>query len=137
MTLPPVPTINAALNASAALLLAMGFMAIRRQHKRLHGALMIAALVTSALFLGSYLAYHARVGSVRFVGPAGVRAIYLAILLTHSALAAVVAPAAIVLAWFAASRRWARHRALARWVLPAWLYVSLTGVVVYWMLYHL
>jgi len=132
-----VPTINAALNATAAALLVSGYVAIRRRRRRLHRACMLAALATSALFLGSYLAYHARVGSVRFAGPERLRVAYLAILLTHSVLAALVAPAAVTAAWLALRGQFARHRAVARWTLPVWVYVSLTGVVVYWMLYRL
>jgi putative membrane protein len=132
-----VPTINAALNATAAALLVTGYVAIRRHHRRLHRTCMLAALATSALFLTSYLAYHARVGSVHFAGPKRLRVAYLAILLTHSVLAALVAPAAVTVAWLALRRRFARHRAVARWTLPVWIYVSLTGVVVYWMLYRL
>ena len=137
MEIAHVPTVNAVLNALAACFLVAGGLAIRARRKRLHAGFMIAALALSAAFLASYLAYHARVGSVRFSGPDTLRTLYLGILLTHSILAALVAPAAILVAWLAATRRWVRHRALARWTLPAWIYVSVTGVVVYWMLYRL
>ena len=88
------------------------------------------------MFLVSYLLYHARVGAVRYHGPSGLRPIYLGVLLTHTVLAVLIVPLAIRTLWLAARQRFAAHRAIARWTLPLWLYVSITGVVVYWMLYH-
>jgi putative membrane protein len=97
---------------------------------------MIAALVTSALFLASYLTYHAQVGSVRFTRQGFVRPLYFTILVTHVVLAAAVLPLALVTVWRGLAARYARHRAIARWTLPIWLYVSVTGVLVYVLLYQ-
>ncbi len=132
-----LPTLNASLNALSALLLATGWVLIRRGERRAHRAVMIAALVSSTLFLASYLVYHAQVGSVRFPGTGGVRTLYLGILLTHTALAALVPFLAVITVAFAWRGRFAQHRRIARWTLPIWLYVSVTGVVVYWMLYRM
>jgi putative membrane protein len=98
---------------------------------------MIAACAVSALFLISYLTYHYQVGSVRFPGSGWLRGLYLTILASHTLLAAFVPPLAIVTLWRAVAQRFDQHRRLARWTLPIWLYVSVTGVIVYWMLYHL
>jgi uncharacterized membrane protein YozB (DUF420 family) len=98
---------------------------------------MLAAFTVSVLFLVSYLVYHAQVGSVRFQKTGAIRAIYLSILLTHTVLAAAVPPLAIVTLSRALKERYDRHRRIARWTLPIWLYVSVTGVVVYWMLYRM
>jgi uncharacterized membrane protein YozB (DUF420 family) len=132
-----LPTLNACLNAASAALLLVGYIAIRRRRVAAHRACMVAALVCSAAFLTSYLYYHFHVGSVRFQGTGGVRTLYLAILASHTVLAALVPPLALVTLYRALRRRFARHRAIARWTLPVWLYVSVTGVVVYWMLYRL
>ena len=131
-----LPAVNATLNACAALLLVTAYVLIRRGRPIAHRNVMIAALVCSTLFLTSYLVYHAQVGSVRFPGTGLARRIYLTILLTHTVLAAAVPFLAAITVWRAYRRRWARHRAIARWTLPIWLYVSVTGVVVYWMLYQ-
>lgn len=132
-----LPTINALLNATAALLLVCGFLLIRARRVAQHRAVMLAAFVTSCLFLVGYLVYHAQVGSVRFQGVGAVRALYFAILGTHTVLAAAVPPLAIITLRRGLAGRYDRHRAIARWTLPIWLYVSVTGVVVYLMLYHL
>jgi putative membrane protein len=137
MTLRDLPALNAALNAAAAVALLIGFWLIRRGRWRAHRAAMITALVLSSAFLTSYLVYHAHVGSVRFQGQGWVRTLYLSILATHTVLAAGVPVLAIVTLTRALRRRFDRHRAIARWTLPIWLYVSVTGVVVYWMLYRL
>jgi uncharacterized membrane protein YozB (DUF420 family) len=137
MTLRDLPALNAALNAAAAVALLTGFWLIRRGRWRAHRAAMITALVLSSAFLTSYLVYHAQVGSVRFQGQGWVRTLYLSILATHTVLAAAVPVLAIVTLSRALRRRFDRHRAIARWTLPIWLYVSVTGVVVYWMLYQL
>ena len=102
-----------------------------------HRAFMIAALVTSSLFLVSYLYYHAHVGSVRFQGQGWSRPVYFTILISHTILAAVVVPMVIITLSRALRERFDRHRAIARWTYPVWMYVSITGVVVYVMLYHL
>jgi uncharacterized membrane protein YozB (DUF420 family) len=132
-----LPALNAALNATAATLLLIGYRQIRRGRMRAHRACMIAAFAVSTLFLVSYLTYHAQVGSRRFAGTGAIRTVYLSILLTHTVLAALVPPMAIVTLVRALGERFDRHRALARWTLPIWLYVSVTGVVVYVMLYQM
>lgn len=138
--MPPLtafPTINATLNATTALLLVTGWLFVRRKHIAAHRACMIAAMVTAALFLTSYLYYHFHAGSTRFPGTGWPRRLYLGILLSHTVLAAAVVPMALVTLWRGLKRMDARHRAIARWTFPVWLYVSVTGVVVYWMLYRL
>ena len=137
MTLRDLPALNAALNAAAAVTLLVGYGLIRRGNWRAHRAAMITALVLSSAFLTSYLIYHAQVGSVRFQGHGWVRTLYLTILATHTVLAATVPVLAIITLSRALRRRFDRHRAIARFTLPIWLYVSVTGVVVYWMLYRL
>jgi uncharacterized membrane protein YozB (DUF420 family) len=125
------------LNATSAVFLLIAYRAIRRLEIQRHRAWMLAATATSTLFLVSYLFYHFQVGSVRFAGPQPVRTVYLAILLTHTALAAVVPPLALRSLYLGLKRRDFEHRRIARWTLPVWLYVSVTGVIVYFMLYHL
>jgi uncharacterized membrane protein YozB (DUF420 family) len=137
MSASDLPGLNAVLNAAAAGFLLWGWVLVRRGEREKHRRAMLAALATSALFLASYLTYHAQVGSVRFQKTGPVRTLYLAILLTHSVLAAAVVPLALVTLARALRRRFDRHRAIARWTLPVWLYVSVTGVVVYLMLYRL
>jgi putative membrane protein len=132
-----LPAVNATLNSASFVLLLAGFLLIRRRKIRLHRICMLAALSTSALFLLSYVVYHLHVGHVRFGGAGAVRGLYLAILGTHSILAAAIVPLALVTVSRALRGRFERHRAIARWTLPIWLYVSVTGVVVYLMLYHL
>ena len=132
-----LPTINASLNAFAAILLVAGFVLIRRKNVLAHRFCMSSAFACSILFLVSYLYYHSQVGSVRFQGSGTIRTLYLSILLTHTVLAAAVPVLALVTLWRALRGQFERHAALARWTLPIWLYVSVTGVVVYWMLYHL
>ncbi|HEX6902777.1 MAG TPA: DUF420 domain-containing protein [Thermoanaerobaculia bacterium] len=132
-----LPTVNASLNALAAVLLVIGYILIRRRKLVAHRNVMTAALVCSVLFLISYLVYHAEVGSRRFPGTGGARTFYLTILLTHTVLAAIVpflAGITVVRAW---RKRYPQHMKIARWTLPIWLYVSVTGVVVYWMLYRM
>jgi uncharacterized membrane protein YozB (DUF420 family) len=132
-----LPALNAALNGTAAVLLVWGFLLIRRGRKDAHRRVMLTAFAVSVVFLTSYLVYHANVGTVRFRGTGAVRVIYLSILLTHTVLAAAVPPLAIVTLSRALRGRFDKHRTLARWTLPVWLYVSVTGVVVYWMLYRM
>lgn len=131
-----LPAVNATLNSIATVLLVLAWIAIRRRQPIVHRNLMIAALACSVLFLTSYLIYHAEVGSVRFQGTGTVRTVYLSILLTHTVLAALVPFLVAVTVWRAYKKRWDRHVRLARWTLPIWLYVSVTGVFVYWMLYR-
>ncbi len=132
-----LPAVNAALNATAAVLLVWGFTLIRRGRKRAHRRVMLSAFTVSTLFLIGYVVYHAVVGTVRFQRTGPVRTLYLGILLTHTLLAAAVPPLAIVTLTRGLRGRFDRHRQLARWTLPIWLYVSVTGVVVYWMLYRM
>jgi len=132
-----LPTLNAALNAASAVLLATGWILVRRGHREAHKAAMLAALCCSALFLASYLTYHAQVGSVRFTGQGPIRTVYFAILISHTVLATVIVPLVLLTVTRALRGRFAAHRAVARWTLPLWAYVSVTGVVVYWMLYRL
>ena len=132
-----LPHINASLNGLGAVLLVTGFLCIRQQRIAAHRACMIAAFVLSILFMASYLVYHYQVGSVKFQGTGAVRTLYLTILATHSLLAAIVPFLALITLWRALRERFEKHVKIARWTLPIWLYVSITGVVVYWMLYHL
>jgi uncharacterized membrane protein YozB (DUF420 family) len=132
-----LPAVNAALNAICAVLLVVGYVLIRRGRRRQHRAVMVTAFATSVLFLISYLTYHAHAGSKHFPGTGAARTVYFLILLTHTVLAAAIVPLAIVTLWRGLSANYVRHRAIARWTLPIWLYVSVTGVVVYWMLYRM
>ncbi len=132
-----LPSLNAALNVAAAICLLLGWSFIRRGRVEAHRRAMWSALCCSTVFLISYLIYHFQVGSVRFQGQGPVRTLYFAILLTHTVLAAAVPPLALVTLSRALARRFDRHRAIARWTLPIWLYVSVTGVAVYWMLYQM
>jgi uncharacterized membrane protein YozB (DUF420 family) len=134
---PILPTINAAFNAASAILIVIGLMLIRRGHRQAHKRMMLAAIVTSSLFLIGYLLYHAQVGSVRFTAQGWPRPLYFFILTTHTVLAAAVVPLVLVTLIRALRGRFERHRASARWTYPVWLYVSVTGVVIYLMLYHL
>jgi len=137
MTFADLPALNATLNATSAVLLTIGWVLIRRGRWRQHRAFMIAAFCTSVLFLISYLTYHAHIGSKHFTGQGTIRVVYFTILLTHTVLAALIVPLILITLSRALSARFDRHRAIARWTLPLWMYVSVTGVVVYWMLYQL
>ncbi|HMF15924.1 MAG TPA: DUF420 domain-containing protein [Gemmataceae bacterium] len=134
-----LPGFNASLNGTCAVLLVLGFLAIRQRWERLHKACMLSALAVSILFLSSYLFYHGVLGGrpTSFQAEGWVRPVYFTILMTHTILAAVVAPLALFTAYQGLRDRRPRHVRIARWTLPLWLYVSITGVVVYWMLYHL
>jgi uncharacterized membrane protein YozB (DUF420 family) len=131
-----LPTLNAMLNATSGILLTLGYVFIRRRNVQAHRACMIAALTSSSLFLISYLYYHYHAGATRFAGAGAVRVIYFIILTTHTILAAVIVPFVIVTVTRALRGQFVRHRRVARWTLPMWLYVSVTGVIVYLMLYH-
>jgi uncharacterized membrane protein YozB (DUF420 family) len=137
VTVTDLPAVNATLNATCTALLAIGWYLIKRGRIRQHRAVMIAAVCTSALFLASYLVYHARVGSVRFTGVGLIRTVYFAILLTHTILAAAIVPMVLVTFSRGLAGKYDRHRRIARWTMPIWLYVSITGVVVYFMLYRM
>ena len=132
-----VPSVNAALNASSALLLVAGFGFVRRRQIAAHRACMLTAFGLSTLFLVGYLVHHARVGSVPFAGTGFVRTLYFALLVPHIVLSAVVLPLALTTIWYGWHADIVRHRRIARWTLPLWLYVSVSGVAVYWMLYRL
>lgn len=137
MSLSDLPALNATLNATSAVLLLIGYTFIRRGQIRRHRAVMIAACVVSTLFLTSYVIYHANIGSKPFQGRGPVRVVYFTILLTHVVLAAAVLPLAIITLSRGLRARFDRHVAIARWTFPIWLYVSVTGVIVYVMLYRL
>jgi putative membrane protein len=137
VTVSDLPGLNASLNAASAGLLAAGYLLIRRGHPRAHRNCMLAALATSTVFLVSYLVYHFHVGSVRFQGQGLVRVVYFTILGSHTVLAVAIVPLVIVTATRALRARFDAHRRIARVTLPLWAYVSVTGVVVYWMLYRL
>ncbi len=132
-----LPTVNAALNATAAVLLVCGWLLIRSGRKRAHKRVMIAAFSVSTLFLVSYLTYHATAGVTGFQGTGAIRIVYFAVLFSHTVLAAAVPPLAVLSLWRGLNGRFGSHKRVARWTLPIWLYVSITGVVVYAMLYHL
>jgi len=136
VTVHDLPAVNATLNAIAAVLLCVAYVLIRQRRIDAHRRTMIAAFATSSLFLICYIAYHAQVGSVRFTRQGFVRPLYFTILITHVSLAAAVLPLAIVTLSRALKARFDRHRAIARWTLPIWLYVSVTGVLVYVLLYQ-
>jgi len=137
LTVHDLPAVNATLNAISGVLLLIGYFLIRARRIELHRRFMIAAFVASSLFLVSYVVYHAQVGSVRFTRQGFVRPLYFTILITHVSLAAAVLPLAILTLSRGLQAKYARHRVIARWTFPIWLYVSVTGVVVYWMLYRL
>ena len=131
-----LPTVNALLNLTAAILLVWGYTLIRRKRVQTHRRVMLAAFAVSTTFLICYLIYHFQVGSVRYRKTGALRAIYLSILTTHTVLAAAVPPLAVITLSRALGARFDKHRRIARWTLPIWLYVSVTGVVVYLMLYR-
>ena len=136
MTVHDLPAINATLNALSCVLLLAGYALIRARRIASHRLCMIAAFVTSSLFLACYLTYHAQVGSVRFTREGFVRPLYFTILVTHVALAAAVPPLALVTLSRGLKGRYPQHVKIARWTLPIWLYVSVTGVLVYVLLYQ-
>jgi uncharacterized membrane protein YozB (DUF420 family) len=136
LTVSDLPAVNATLNALAGIFLLIGFREIKRGRIARHRAAMLAACATSTLFLISYVTYHAQAGSRPFSGQGAIRMVYFAILISHVVLAAAILPLALVTLTRALRERFDRHAALARWTLPIWLYVSVTGVAVYFMLYH-
>jgi uncharacterized membrane protein YozB (DUF420 family) len=136
VTVHDLPAVNATLNASSGVLLLIGYVLIRARRIEQHRKCMIAAFVTSALFLVCYVVYHAQVGSVGFTRQGFVRPLYFSILITHVTLAAVVLPLAIVTLSRGLKRRYPQHRRIARWTFPIWMYVSVTGVLVYVLLYQ-
>ena len=137
MTASSLPTLNAALNSLSAVFLLAGFVFIKSRNRDAHRTCMLSAFTCSILFLISYLIYHYQGGSVPFRGQGWVRPVYFSILLTHTVLAVTVVPLALITLNRALKERFDAHRRIARWTFPIWLYVSVTGVVVYWMLYGL
>ncbi|MFA0732069.1 MAG: hypothetical protein RJAPGHWK_000403 [Candidatus Fervidibacter sp.] len=131
-----MPSLNALLNASSATLLVAGYLFLRRRNITAHRACMLGAVVASAAFFISYAIYHAHAGTTKFAGTGWVRPIYFAILISHTLLAAVIIPMVLLTLVRALRGDFARHRAIARWTFPLWLYVSVTGVLIYLMLYH-
>ena len=137
MTIRDLPALNALLNGASGLLIATGWVLIRRGHRTAHKRVMLAAVACSAVFLVSYLTYHYHVGSVRFQGQGPIRTVYFAILISHTILAAAIVPLVLITVSHGLRARFDRHRRIARVTLPLWAYVSVTGVVVYWMLYRM
>jgi uncharacterized membrane protein YozB (DUF420 family) len=137
MTVTDLPALNATLNAIAFVFLLAGYLFIRRGQRDTHRLCMIAALVMSALFLTSYVIYHFNVGSVPFKRTGWIRTVYFAVLIPHVILAAAIVPLVAITVSRALSKRFDRHRVIARWTLPLWMYVSITGVIVYVMLYQM
>ena len=132
-----LPALNASLNSLSGLLLGCGYYFIRRREIERHRFCMLAAFVVSCFFLASYLVYHYHAGSVPFTKQGWIRPLYFTILITHIILAAAIVPLALITLFHAWKERFDRHRRIARWTLPIWMYVSVTGVVIYWMLYWL
>jgi uncharacterized membrane protein YozB (DUF420 family) len=137
MSVYDLPAVNATLNGISAILLAIGYVLIRQRRIQQHRRVMLAAFTVSCLFLICYVVYHYNVGSKRFPGQGPIRTVYFFILITHIVLAALVPPMAIVTLVRGLRERFDTHARLARWTLPIWLYVSVTGVIVYWMLYRM
>ncbi len=130
-----LPALNASLNAACTIFLLLGFGFIRAGKIRRHRFCMVAAFVCSTVFLGFYLWFHFHAGVIRFGGHGAIRAVYLTILITHTTLAVVIVPLILITLTRAFRERFAAHRAIAKWTFPLWLYVSITGVIVYWLLY--
>ena len=137
IALSDLPGVNAALNTASALLLATGYLFIRKGRVALHRLCMLSALLTSTVFLTSYLIYHYNVGSVPFRGQGSIRAVYFTILISHTILATAIVPLVLITVTRAFKENFERHKRIARWTLPLWFYVSVTGVIVYWMLYRM
>jgi len=137
MTLTQLPLLNASLNLASASLLVLGLRFIRQDRRLAHRRCMLAALTTSCLFLIGYLTYHYQVGHTRFTDPAWFRPIYLGLLLTHVLLAVVIVPLVLITLYLALRGQFDRHKGIARWTWPIWMYVSVTGVIIYLLLYHI
>lgn len=132
-----LPALNAILNATSAVLLAVGYLFIRRRRVAAHLACMLSAFGVSTLFLVSYVIYHYYAGSRPFAGQGWIRPVYFGLLISHLILAAAIVPLALTTIYRALTGQFPRHMRIARWTLPIWLYVSVTGVLIYWMLYHI
>jgi uncharacterized membrane protein YozB (DUF420 family) len=137
MQISDLPAVNATLNSLSAILLMTGYVFIRQKNITAHKLCMISALGASALFLTSYLIYHYHVGSKPFGGQGAIRIVYFSILISHTILAVTIVPLALITLSRALKQRFDKHKRIARWTLPIWLYVSVTGVTVYWMLYQM
>lgn len=137
MQISDLPAVNAILNFLSSIWLILGYIFIRQKKISAHRFCMLGALTTSALFLISYLTYHYHAGSKPFTGQGAIRAVYFTILLTHTVLAAVIVPMALITLSRALKKRFAQHKRIARWTLPLWFYVSVTGVIIYLMLYQM
>ncbi len=129
-----LPAVNASLNATSAVLLTAGYVFIRRRAVRLHQYCMVSAFVASSLFLVCYLLYHYTHGDTKFQGPGPIRLVYHMVLASHIPLSMTIVPLAVSSLYFAFKRAWVQHKRIAHWTLPIWLYVSVTGVVIFWML---
>ncbi len=132
-----MPALNAFLNGTSAVLLTVGYVFIRLKKVTAHKTCMVTAFGVSSLFLVSYLIYHYHVGSMPFGGSGFIRPVYFTLLISHIVLAACIVPLALMTIYRAWTEQFEKHMRIARWTLPLWLYVSVTGVIVYWMLYHL
>jgi uncharacterized membrane protein YozB (DUF420 family) len=137
VSLADLPAVNACLNATSTVLLTVGYVFIKQGKQVAHRNCMVAAVFTSALFLTSYLIYHYNAGRTTFANPAWFRPIYLVILLTHTVLAVVIVPMVLVTVFHAIRKNWEPHKRIARWTWPIWMYVSITGVVIYLLLYQI
>lgn len=137
MTISDLPLLNACLNGTSAILLTIGYIQIKKQRQTAHRNCMVAAFITSTLFLISYLYYHYHAKTTRFLEPQWFRPIYLTILLTHTVLATIIVPMVLVTFWRAIKQQWESHIRIARWTWPIWMYVSVTGVVIYLILYQI
>ena len=131
-----LPTLNACLNATSAILLSIGYLCIRSKKIVAHATCMIVALTVSGLFLISYLYYHFHAGTTKFGGQGWIRPVYFTILISHTILAVVIVPLIVITVTRAARRKFDRHARIARWTLPLWFYVSVTGVIIYCLLYN-
>lgn len=132
-----LPHLNAMLNAASGMLLTAGYLSIRAGHIGRHRACMLGAVAVSVIFLVSYVIYHLQVGSVPFTREGSIRTVYFTVLITHAVLAVVIVPLVVITVMRALRDQFDRHVAIARWTLPIWIYVSISGVVVYWMLYQM
>jgi putative membrane protein len=132
-----LPSVDATLNAASAIFLTLGFFFIRQKNIRAHKTCMLSAFATSMVFLVCYLIYHYFHGTTHFPGHGAVRSFYFALLSSHTVLAALIVPLALITLYRAWRKRFQQHKRIARWTLPVWLYVSVTGVIIYLMLYSL
>ncbi len=135
--IPVIPPLLAILNATAATFLVTGYIFVRKGNRSAHRICMVSALVVSTIFMVFYLYYHSKIGNIPFAGSGGIRPVYFSILASHVILAAVLFPMALITAGLAIRGNISRHRRIARWTLPIWLYVSVTGIVVYLMAFHI